>query len=62
MRGHKGNIMSVQVVGGRNIDWENPEPPLVVTLSEDNCVKTWDVLKVRVVLVCVCFREVAFRV
>ena len=52
MRGHKSNIKSVVVVEGRAIDWENPGPPLVVTLSEDKSVKAWDVLQASALMLC----------
>ena len=31
--------------GRGDTDWENASPPLVVTLSEDMCVKAWYVVQ-----------------
>ena len=32
---------------GENVNWENPSPPLVISLSSDGTVKAWDVIQVR---------------
>lgn len=47
LRGHKAKIKSVVVIGGRDVDWEDVRPPVVVSLSEDRCVRAWDLLEVR---------------
>ncbi len=46
LRGHQSRIVAAEVVGGRSVDWEDPKPPLVVSLSADMAVKAWDVLQV----------------
>ena len=51
LRGHESEIVSAVVMSGRggggDVDWENPAPPVVVSLSDDGCVKAWDVMQVR---------------
>ena len=51
LRGHESDIVSAVVMSGRggggDVDWENPAPPVVVSLSTDGCVKAWDVMQVR---------------
>ena len=46
LRGHEKDITTAYVIGGGGVNWENPLPPLVVSLSQDNCVKAWDVSQV----------------
>ena len=50
LRGHETDIVSVVCLegrgGGGGVNWENPLPPVVVSLSADGCVKAWDVQQV----------------
>ncbi len=46
LRGHEKDITTAHVIGGGGVNWENPQPPLVVSLSQDSCVKAWDVSQV----------------
>ena len=46
LRGHEADIQSVEVVGGGRVSWEDPRPPLLVSLAGDGSVKAWDVLQV----------------
>ena len=46
LRGHEKEITDAVVIGGSQVNWENPKPPLVVSLSTDGSVKAWDVLQV----------------
>ena len=32
---------------GEDVNWENPSPPFVISLSSDGTVKAWDVMQVR---------------
>jgi len=48
MRGHEQDITAAVVVAGGSVNWENPSPPLVVSLSADGCIKAWDVMQVYV--------------
>ena len=47
LRGHDKEIVDAVVIGGSQVNWENPKPPLVVSMSTDGSVKGWDVLQVR---------------
>lgn len=47
MRGHKSDISCAEVVGGSGVNWEDPKPPLVVSLAVDKTAKAWDVLQVK---------------
>ena len=44
--GHEKEIAAAVVIGGSRVNWENPKPPLVVSMSTDGSVKAWDVLQV----------------
>ena len=46
LRGHEQDITAAVVIAGGNVNWENPSPPLVVSLSADGCVKAWDIMQV----------------
>ena len=46
LRGHEKDITDAVVIGGSQVDWENPKPPLVVSIDSAGSVKAWDVLKV----------------
>ena len=46
LRGHEKDITTAHVIGGGGVNWENPQPPLVVSLSQDSCVKAWDISQV----------------
>ena len=46
MRGHEKDITAAVMIAGGNVNWENPSPPLVVSLSADGCVKAWDIMQV----------------
>ena len=47
LRGHETDIVSVVCLGGGvGVNWENPLPPVVVSLSADGYVKAWDVQQV----------------
>lgn len=47
LRGHEKEIVDAVVIGGSQVNWENPKPPLVVSLSTDGSVKAWDILQVQ---------------
>ena len=46
LRGHEKDITDAVVIGGSRVNWENPKPPLVVSISSDGSIKAWDVLQV----------------
>ena len=47
LRGHEREITAAAVIGGGgSVNWDNPQPPLVISLSADGCVKAWDVIQV----------------
>ena len=49
LRGHEKDVIKVACVGGGGgVNWENPTPPVVISLSTDGCVKAWDVLQVSI--------------
>ena len=39
-------VKEAVVMGGGQMNWEHPTPPLVVSLDCDGNVKAWDVLQV----------------
>lgn len=51
LRGHEKDITDAVVIGGGRVNWEDPKPPLVVSLSSDGSVKAWDVLQVKLVYI-----------
>lgn len=46
LRGHEQDVTAAVVIAGGKVNWENPSPPLVVSLSADGCVKAWDIMQV----------------
>ena len=47
LRGHEEKITDAVVIGGAQVNWENPKPPLVVSISSDGSIKAWDVSQVK---------------
>ena len=47
--------------GGGGVNWENPSPPMVLSLSSDGCVKAWDVIQVRTHNVNLYLQQVSHR-
>ena len=46
LRGHQANITMATCMGDSRVNWEDPTPPMVISLAEDGCVKAWSVNKV----------------